>query len=159
MGRKAKADELKASALELRVTERLLRSVAEEDVAIVAVIVDKGAILRPPKDPEEIYREAVTRVVAHCLMRWPRVELFLDKRYTNKSLRDGLERAVREGVAALRPEVLIIHQEDSRGRNELQAVDHVAWAIFQKYETAEDRFYRILSEKIIVEEMVKQQLW
>lgn len=159
LGRKAKTEELKASALELHVTERLLQSIAEEDVAICAVIVDKRVILRPPKDPEDIYREAVTKVVAHCLKRWPRMELFLDKRYTNRSLRDALERVVREGVATLRPEVLIIHQEDSRSRNELQAVDHVAWAIFQKYEAVDHHFYDMLAERIVVEEVVEHRLW
>jgi hypothetical protein len=77
----------------------------------VTVIVDKRAILRPPKDSKDIYREAVTRAVAHCVQRWPRVELFLDKRYTKRSLRHELERVIREGIADLPQEVVLIRQK------------------------------------------------
>ena len=159
LGRKARPDEMKAAVLEERVIERLLRSIADEDVEIVAVIVDKRAILRPPDDPEDIYREAVTRAIAHCVKRWPRIELFLDKRYTKESLRYELERVIREGIAGLPQEVVLIRQEDSRNRKGLQAVDHVAWAIFQKYEAGDDRFYSIIRDKIVVEEMVRHHLW
>jgi hypothetical protein len=159
LGRKARPDEMKAAGLEERVIERLLHSIVEEDVEIVAVIVDKQAILRPPKDPEDIYREAVTRAVAHCVQRWPRVELFLDKRYTKRSLRHELERMIREGIAHLPQEVVLIRQEDSRNKKELQAVDHVAWAIYQKYEAEDDRFYTMIRNKIVVEEVIRHHLW
>ncbi len=159
LGRKARPDEMKAAVLEERVIERLLCSIVEEDVAIVAVIVDKQAILRPPKDPEDIYREAVTRAVAHCVQRWPRVDLFLDKRYTKRSLRHELERVIREGIAGLPQEVVLIRQEDSHNRRGLQAVDHVAWAIYQKYEVGNDRFYAIIKDKIVVEEVIRHHLW
>ena len=99
LGRKARPDELKASGLEAAVVKRLLTTIADEDIEIVAVIVDKQAILRPPTDPEDIYREAVTRVVMHCVKRHPRLECFLDKRYTKSTLRDQLERAIRSGIA------------------------------------------------------------
>jgi hypothetical protein len=159
LGRKARPDEMKAAVLEERIIERLLRSIAEEDVEIVIVIVDKRAILRPPKDPEDIYREVVTRAVAHCVQRWPRIELFFDKRYTKRSLRHELEQVIREGIAALPQEVVLIQQEDSRNRKELQAVDHVAWAIYQKYEAGNDHFYAIIRDKIVVEEVVRHHLW
>ena len=150
---------MKAAILGERIIERLLQSIVEEDIEIVTVIVDKRVILRPPEDPEDIYREAVTRAVAHCVERWPRIELFLDKRYTKRSLRFELERVVREGIAGLPQEVVLIRQEDSRNRKELQAVDHVAWAIFQKYEARDERFYKILKDKIVVEEVIRHHLW
>jgi len=150
---------MKASALEHRLVERLLQSIAEEDVEIVVVIMDKRAILHPPKDPEDIYREAAARAVAHCVERWPRIELFLDKRYTKSALRHELERVIREGFAGLPQEVVLIQQEDSRNRRELQAADHVAWAIFQKYEAEDDRLYSIIQDRIVVEEVVRRHLW
>ena len=159
LGRKARPDEMKAAVLESRVIERLLQSIAEENIEIVAVVVDKRAILRPPENPEDIYREAVARTVVHCVERWPRIDLFLDKRYTKRSLRHELERVIREGIAGLPKEVVLIRQEDSRNRKELQAVDHVAWAIFQKYEAGDDRFYSVIKDKIVVEEMIKHHLW
>lgn len=157
--RKARPDEMKASTLHPDVIKRLLAAVAEEDLAIVAVIVDKRVILRPPEDPEDIYREAVTRAVAHCVTRWPRCELFLDKRYTKAALRHQLEVVIREGIADLPQQVVLIQQEDSRNRKELQVADHIAWAFYQKYELADDSFYEVLKDKVIVEEVVRHHLW
>jgi hypothetical protein len=55
LGRKARADELKAADLETSITERLLKALVEEDIEIVAVVVNKRAILRPP-NAEDIYQ-------------------------------------------------------------------------------------------------------
>jgi len=151
--------EMKASASREKVTEQVLRAMAGEPVAIITVVVDKQAILRPPEDVEDIYRLAVTRAVYHAVQRWPRLELCLDKRYTNKTLRHRLEKAIREGIADLHQEVVLIRQEDSITRKELQAVDYVAWAFFQKYEWENDRFYQIIAEKVVVEEVIERALW
>lgn len=159
LGRRSRPDELKASTLEEPVVKRLLQSIVDEDVEIVAVVVDKGAILRPPQDPEDIYRAAATRAVARCVERSPRVDLCLDKRYTKRSLRHQLERTIREGIVGTGQEVVLIQQADSRVRKELQAVDHVAWAIFQKYESGDERFYAILRSKIVIEEGFDRDLW
>jgi hypothetical protein len=125
----------------------------------VAVVVDKRDIARPPEDAEDIYREAVTRAVRHAVSRWPRIDLCLDKRYTTKTLRYRLEREIREGIADLHQEVVIIRQEDSIAYKELQAVDFVAWAFFQKYEQGNERFYQIIADKVIVEDVIKRRLW
>lgn len=159
LGRRARVGELKAASSENQVITSLLRSIAEEDIDIMTVVVDKQTILRPPENPEDIYREAVARVVAHCVTRWPRLDLLLDKRYTKKSLRRELELVIREGIAHLPQEVVLIRQEDSRNSKGLQIVDFVAWAIYQKYETHDDRFYSILRDKIVVEEIMQHSLW
>lgn len=157
--RKARPDELKASDLKTSVTERLLTAIADEEVEIVAVIVDKRGILRPPTDPEDIYREAVTRAVRHCVKRHPRLELWLDKRYTKPALRDHLERTIRAGVADITDQVVLLRQEDSRKHKGLQAVDHVAWAFFQKYERGDKHFWELIRHRVVVEETVEHHLW
>lgn len=157
--RKARLDELKATEVEAIVSERLLRSIADEDIEIVSVIVNKQAILRPPADFEDIYREAVTRLIAHAVPRYPRLELWFDKRYTKPALRILMEKTIREGIALMPQQVVLIHQEDSRQIKGLQAVDHIAWAIYQKYEHADARFYQIFAEKIVIEDVVVHHLW
>lgn len=159
LGRKARADELKAADLETSITERLLKALVEEDIEIVAVVVNKRAILRPPQDAEDIYREAVTHAVRHCVERHPRLELWLDKRYTKSALRDRLEKTLREGIVDLTRQVVLVHQEDSRKQKGLQAADHVAWALYQKYERQDDAFYQILKGKVVAEEIVSRELW
>jgi len=159
LGRKAGLDELKATDVETRVSERLLKSIVDEDIAIFSVIVNKQAILRPPADPEDIYRETVTRVISHAVARYPRLELWLDKRYTKPSLRNLLEKTIREGIALLPQQVVLIHQEDSRRIQGLQAVDHIAWAIYQKYEHGDEGLCQLFADKLVVEEVIHHHLW
>lgn len=151
--------EMKASVSREAVAQQVLKAIAQEPVVIVAVVVDKREIVRPPGDPEDIYREAVTRVVRCAISRWPRIDICLDRRYTTKRLRYRLEKEIREGTADLHQEVVIIRQEDSIACKELQAVDYVAWAFFQKYERGNRRFYQIIADKVAIEEVIKQRLW
>jgi len=127
-------------------------------VAIVAVIVNKQTITRPPAELEDIYRDAVGRAVRHAVIRWPRLVIVLDKRYTAKKLRYALEQSIREQISDLRQEVVLIQQEESLARKELQATDYVAWAFFQKYERGESRFYDLIAERVIVEEVVERNI-
>ena len=151
--------EMKATHSREAIIERVLRAIAQEDVRIIAVIVDKQSIMKAPENPEAIYQAAVIRAVRHCVERWPRFDLYLDKRYTKKALRYRLEEVIREALVGVPQEVVLIRQEDSLTRKELQAVDFVAWSLFQKYERGEDRFYRIIEDKVLVEELVKRELW
>ena len=98
-----------------------------EPIEIIALVVDKRVILRPPDDPENIYREVVSLAIRQVVSRWPRIEIHLDKRYTSKRLRRLLEREIRERIADLHQEVVLIHQDDSIARKELQAADFIAW--------------------------------
>jgi len=151
--------EMKADASREVVVKQLLQAIARERVTIVAVIADKRDIARPPKDPEEIYREVVTRAVRYAVARWPRIDVCLDRRYTAKRLRYELEKVIREGIADLHQEVVIIRQEDSIACKELQATDYVAWAFFQKYERGDSRFYEIIADKVVVEQVISRRLW
>jgi len=55
--------------------------------------------------------------------------------------------------------VVIIRQEDSIACKELQATDYIAWAFFQKYERGDSRFYEIVADKVVVEEVISRRLW
>lgn len=159
LGRKARIDELKASQVKNEVTTRLLQALATEKIEIVAVIVDKQAILRPPDEPEDIYREAVTRGIRYCVERHSHIEFHLDKRYTQAGLRQRLERSIREKIAHIPEQVVLLYQDDSRQERGLQAVDHIAWSLYQKYEQRDERYYQVIEEKVVYEEVVIRHLW
>lgn len=159
LGRRTPSEELKATWSEPQVVERLLSSIAQEDVQVVAVVVDKRAIVRPPADAEDIYRTAVAQAVRHCLARWPQSHLYLDKRYTNPKLRQALERAVSKALVPDAHTRLLIWHEDSRDQLCLQAVDSVAWAIARKYEWGDGRAYTQIADRILVEEVFAETLW
>ena len=151
--------EMKASASRESVVQRLLEALADEPIAIIAVVVDKQLFARPPDDPEDIYREAVTLAIREAVARWPRMDICLDRRYTVKRLRHRLEKQIREGIADLPREVIIIRQEDSIGSKELQAADYIAWAFFQKYERGDGHFHDIIAARVVFEEVISRRVW
>ena len=56
-------------------------------------------------------------------------------------------------------QIVIIRQEDSTSIKELQAVDFITWALYQKYEHSDVSFYEMISSLIIEEEIVSKQSW
>ncbi len=151
--------ELKASREKESTTLRMLKRIAEQDVNIVAVIVDQRAIVRSPVDEEEIYRRATTRAIYHLVEKFPAIHISLDWRYTKAILRDELEKYIRVGIKNLQHTVVLIRQESSHERKELQAADAVAWAFFQKYERGDSRFCDIIASKVIGEDLISEKYW
>lgn len=150
--------EMKADASPPEVTVWLLRAIAATPVEIVAVILDKAAILRPPTDPRAIYRLVVAEAVRRAAKRQPQLDLCLDKRYTSLRLRQLLEHAILDNLAGLSANVTIRHG-DSIAEKGLQAVDFVAWALFQKYARNRREFYDLIAPRIVVEELLQIALW
>lgn len=151
--------EVKAADFEEKAVFRLLKEIAEEKVEIAATIVDQRAIQHPPKDREDIYRQSVARTVRRLVGRYPHVQVVLDKRYTRNTMRDKLEDAIRAELEDLPRQRVLIRQENSNDRKELQAVDAIAWAFFQKYEREDDRFYNLISLRIVDEEVISDKDW
>ena len=158
-GRFLSSGELKASRIKETASVRMLQEIAEQDVQIIAVIIDQQEILEPPADSEEIYRTAMTRAIHHLVETHPKVQIVLDRRYTNENPRDELEKHIQEGIQDLQHTVVLIRQENSFIRKELQAADVVAWTFFQKYERNNARFYNIIESKVTVEDVIKEKYW
>jgi len=151
--------EVKASDLDEPVVLRLLAEIAEKDVQVFITIVDQQAIRVPPRDKEEIYRQAVAGTVRRLAEKFPRLDLSIDKRHTNAHLRRLLEKAIRDEIETLPRQNVLIQQENSITRKELQAADAVAWAIFQKYEHHDLRFYEVIQSKVVDETVISQKDW
>jgi len=151
--------EIKAANFEEKAIARLLEVIAKQDISIFATIVDQSVIVKPPEEIEEIYRQAVARTVYRLVERYPRVNICLDRRYTNERHRFELESQIRESIQDLPQKVVLIRQENSTSRKELQAVDAVAWALFQKYERDNASFYHIISPRMVYEEVVREKDW
>ena len=93
------------------------------------------------------------------MLHHPRLELWLDKRYTKPALRHRLEMTIRDGITDISQQMVLLHQEDSQQQGGLQVADHVAWAFYQKHERSDNRLYQILKEKVVADIMVAHQLW
>ena len=153
------AGELKARKMEPAKIEKVLTGLAQAPIQIVAVIVDPYILAHPPQDPEDIYRWAVSLAVSHVVERYASVEIVLDRRYTKEALRFELEKAIRQALIGFPEQYVLIRQDDSSQRKELQAVDFVAWAFFQKYEKNEARYHDLIARLVIKEEWLSKELW
>lgn len=150
--------ELKAARLLPQITFRFLAKLAQEDIAIVGIVLDKRVIVRPPTHAEDLYRTALSLLATICVMRHSRLEWHLDKRYTSLRETQDLERMIRQQIADLKQESVLIFPEESHMRKELQAADMVAWALAQKYQGRDD-YWKLLERKVVVEEVIRQEAW
>jgi hypothetical protein len=151
--------ELKASNMEKPATLRMLHEIAKQDMNIVAVIVDQTVITQPPDIAEDIYKKAAALAIHRCIEKYSTVHITLDRRYTKANLRDELEQYIRNEIQDLQHKVVLIRQESSHFHKELQAVDAIAWAFFQKYEHSNLNYYDIIADKIMVEEVIRKKNW
>ena len=147
-------DELKASEATPKQRIKLLKAVADEDIAIVAVVLNKEMARNIPEDQEDWYRQMVSMATGHCARHWTPLRLVLHKRYTNIRLRCRLEKEIRDRLGTRQGDVAI-EQLGSRARPELQVVDYVAWAIRRKYAVGEWQYYDIIKSRIIVEDVIE----
>jgi len=145
--------ELKAKKARGKLVMELLEELAERNVEIFAMITDHRLHGWMHSDPEQLYREVAARLVRKLCVHYPRIEITLDKRYTNRRQRDLLEMAIRDELTDLSRKMILIRQEDSQHVRELQAADFVAWALYQKYEHGNDSFYQLIASRIVSEDV------
>ncbi len=98
--------ELKAWHTPRKIVTRLLSDAAALNIEIVAVILDKQKA-KQPREPEDWYRLACSRAVQHCLEKYPKFEVTLDRRYTNPFLQGRLADALMHGAVDLNHSVAI----------------------------------------------------
>ncbi len=151
--RRARTSELKAARSHPRVIRRLLTGLAATECEIYVTVVDKRSMA--PQQGEVVYRAAVANVIRRCVERHPQINLCLDKRYTNRTQKVRLEQVIREAIAPVPMQVVLIEHLDSWAVPGLQAVDFVAWAFEQKHALDNGWAAQIIAQKIVVEEKVR----
>jgi len=157
VGSSLASGELKAKKANDRLVSAVLTALAQETIEVFAIIMDRRILEEQLKDPEEMYRWAMARLVRKLVARFPRIEIDMDRRYTKEHLRYLLEKTVREGISDLPQKYVLIRHEDSILAKELQAVDFIAWALFQKYERGNSAFYELIAPRIVEEELITKQ--
>jgi len=151
--RRARTSELKATRSHPRIIRRLLTGLTAIECEIYITVVDKRGMTL--QQGEAVYRAAIASVVRHCIERHPKTSLYLDKRYTNYKQQTQLEQTIREAIAHVPRQVVLIEQADSWAMPGLQAVDFVAWAFGQKHGRGDDWATQIIAQKVVLEERVR----
>jgi hypothetical protein len=150
--------EFKAFKTDVRIIERLLKHAAKTECEIVAQIANKK-VMGDLDDPEILYRQLCASAVRRCLERYPQFSLCVDKRYTNPNLREKQNMAILKEISSLQEAVLVIEHSESESESALQVADAVAWALFQKHERGDESFYRLVKDKIVIEELWETKDW
>ena len=146
-------NELKASRNRPIIIKRLLRTLATSPNEFVTIIVNKENT--PVDQAEIVYQNAIGYAVQYCVRKYPQVHIYLDKRYINRRQATALENPIRQQISNVPDQVVLIDQVDSTAYTGLQAVDFVAWAFREKYEHGETWAVEIISDLVIVEEVVR----
>jgi len=158
IGVKSRGGELKGSHVEETIVARTLEGMCRLSVSIFAVEVDKSVIVKPPRDTEDLYAWATANLIRTCLKKFPRLELHLDKRYSNPVRQIWFERWIRDKLVDMSGISLTLLQEDSMASKHLQAADFLAWAA-GKQARGDDRFWNIVKEKVVSYEVIRRAQW
>ena len=150
--------EMKASASLPAVRVEILRSLAELPIEIVAAVVDKSSILRPPREAGALYRSALLHVLRAALIRYPVLTCCVDRHYTKRTKLEEIEHEARATLVGLSSGLTIVWGDSSQ-RAELQAVDYVAWAFHEAYEHENESYYRLIAERVVSEDLITDPLW
>lgn len=138
--------ELRASVTPPNLIQKFLTALARDPaVSIVAAMWSspKGEI----GNHDELYRQLMARCALATVKQEKHIDLYLDKRYTNRQQQRELEAEIRESLAVVSGNVVRIFQEDSQVIKELAAADFVAWAMMQHYGRGNSEFYNIIRAK------------
>jgi hypothetical protein len=146
--------EFKAFKTDPRITRQLLANVVATGCEIVIAAADKRA-LAPLRNGELLYRELCSQAARRCVERYGQVRLILDKRYSDARLTRLLVDAISQGLGSARGVLVIEPPRDSLQERAIQAVDAVAWAVFQKLEHSDTTFYEAVKANVVCEEWLK----
>jgi hypothetical protein len=155
LGQVGSTTEIKATHSSEQTIRWVLERIAALDIALIIVVRDKQTMASLPKDSEDLYRKAAGRTVRLCVERWQQLEIVLDRRYTQEHLRRKLEWQIRQEIADIPGQTVLIRQADSQTVKALQAVDFVAWAAGQKYVRGNESYFELIRDKVLVEEVLR----
>jgi len=151
--------ELKANNSTDRTRKFVLSSLGRCDCRISAVVIPKD---RMHKDlfgaANRFYNYLCGILFHHISLDTDHVEIIVDKRHSNRILREDFDRyiirRIQERAYWVTPTIL--HME-SYASNELQVADFVAWAVNRKFSNGECEYYDLFCGKIT--NQGKEMLW
>jgi hypothetical protein len=139
--------EIKAAASSGMVAERVLITLALDPDLLIYVTMWSGK-KRRVQDFEQLYQDVVARCCSQIVKRFKRIDIHLDKRYTDPDRQRRLEGKIREAIAVVPENIVRIFQEDSQKVKELAAPDFIAWAYTQRYGRGHGEYYHLIKAKV-----------
>lgn len=145
-----KTNELHATKEKDSTRRRLLLLISKlENCGIIILLVKKEKLLHHQVSAHEFYCETLAYLISEIVQKgtFLDLEIVLDKKETSKTLNQKLLNLLRSNLS----NTVTIILENSHHEKGLQAVDFIAWAIFQKYQRKNDTFYNLIKKQILKE--------
>lgn len=143
---KTRAQEIHATDASDRVVHKMLTLLNTKDIAVEAYIYKK------PRDSQVdvhiVYYEMLERLIADNENTY---SIVIDRRDTNKKRREMIAQLKRPHIFS---RVLF---EDSRKMKQLQVVDVVAWALFQKFEFSIQEYIENIDTHKVTMHMIRKR--
>lgn len=139
---------------------RVLRALAELDIAVVTTLLNKEKVYVDLQNQKNYLYNYTANIILDRLMNSKlidgehHVSLVVDRKDTKKNLRNNFIAYITEGVSKKREGSFAMSLAASHDEKGLQAVDFISWAIFRKYEKGDFEFYEIIKNKIIDERLL-----
>ena len=140
-----------------RTRQNLLSELAQKDVTILAVYLNKKKVYTKLQNEKEVLYNYVTNVLLDRIMTRKLVPLsekitLVASRYeTNRLLNENFKSYLAEQVSQNHKFKLKVEIKTPQENKCLQVVDMASWAIYRKWEHQDDSYYNLIKEKIIEE--------
>jgi hypothetical protein len=131
---------------------RLLRSLAEKEIKIASIRLDKRKMFLS-ETPHNLYANIVVTLINRLhndgiISGTEDTVLIASRMNTSKHLNLYFSETVINRIQGAKFNILIVKPNEDKC---LQAADFVSWALWQKYERGVDTFYNLVSNKIVRE--------
>lgn len=153
-----KIKELHAYHVDAINKKRMLNLLANlDDLQVFCIVLNKEKVYVDLRNQKNyLYNYTANILLDRLNKKMPfknkgKVLICIDQRDTNKFLRKNFEDYLKDNLIKRGSGDFEIKIKPSHTEKCLQAVDFVSWAIFRKYESGDDEYYKIIQNKIIDE--------
>ncbi len=145
--------EIKGSGTTPRVKNYLLQRLAQTDIEIHAIVMNKLNVYERLRSDENIlYNYVLGLVLVPCLVNTgqQKVSIVVDKRIVSVTSGFKLDEYLKYKVwyENLKDVDMSIHHEDSKYTLGIQAVDVISNSIYRKYEIGDETYYNVVKSLI-----------
>jgi len=153
--------ELHASHEQYITRKKVLSLIAEiKDLKILCVVLNKKKVYVDLQNQKNyLYNYAANILMdrlhnKNLLASHEPIELLVDRKDTNKNLRENFVQYLTKGMRGRRDGGFKVELKSSYESRALQAIDFISWAIFRKYEQGDYEFYELIKSKIVEESLL-----
>ena len=156
-----KVSELHAYHSDEVTRKRVLKGLSElEDLRILSIILNKEKVYVDLQNQKNYLYNYVANILLdrlhakNVLSIDEHLDICFDRKDTKKNLRSNFIQYLEGNLKSRRNGTIEITLLASHQERALQAVDFVSWAIFRKYERGDYKYYEIIKNKIVEENLL-----